>query len=146
MRRLAEQEAEHDRILAGLKPCRAYNDDGSACSRKANPGLSFCHLHVGYNGPLQPPAEEPVAPVAASAAREPKGAASLKEAATPVRTLEPCPMAIQPIVVQSPTVEGGSSMERSLVLVTTVLAILVCLTAVGGMTLVGARLLPQRQG
>ena len=144
LRRLAEQEAEYDRIMAGLKPCRAYNADGSACTRKANPGLSFCHLHVGYAGPLQPSAEKPTAPEAAPAAQAPKEDVAPKETATPVQTPEPRPVAIQPIVVQTPAIEGGSSMERSLVLVATVLAILVCLAAVGGMTFVGVRLLPQR--
>ena len=144
-RRLAEQEARHDRIMAELKPCRAYNADGSACTRKANPGLSFCHLHVGYAGPLQPSEEKPIAPAAASAAQAPKADAVPKPAAAaPVPMPEPRPVAIQPIVVQTPTVEGGSSLERALVLVATVLAIVVCLTAVGGMTFAGARLLPHR--
>ena len=145
MRRLAEQEAEHDRIMAALKPCRAYNADGSVCTRKANPGLSFCHLHVGYTGQLQPSEEKPNAPAAASAAQTPKEDAAPKSvAAVPVQMPEPRPVAIQPIVVQTPSVEGSSALERSLVLVVTVLAIVVCLTAVGGMTLAGVRLLPHR--
>lgn len=145
MRRLAEQEAEHDRILAGLKPCRAYNANGSPCTRKANPGLSFCHLHVGYTGPLQPREEKPIKPAISVAAQTTMEEAATKPSAAPsVQASEPRPMAIQPIVVQMPAAEGGASMERSLVLVATVLAILVCLTVVGGMMLAGARLLPQR--
>ena len=144
MRRLAEQEAEHDRILAGLKPCRAYNANGSPCMRKANPGLSFCHLHVGYSGPLQPREEKPIEPAMSMAAQTTEDAAAKPSAAPAVQASEPRPVAIQPIVVQMPAVEGGTSMERSLVLVATVLAILVCLTVVGGMMLAGARLLPQR--
>ncbi len=146
MRRLAEQEAAHDRILAGLKPCRAYNADGSACSRKANPGLSFCHLHVGYDGPLQPCVEKPSEPVADMASQTPRkeDAAPKVMAAAPAPMPEPRPVVPQPIVIQAPAIEGGSSLERSLVLVVTVLAVVVCLTAVGGMTFVGVRLLPHR--
>ena len=143
MRRLAEQEAEHDRILAGLKPCRAYNNDGSICTRKANPGLSFCHLHVGYSGTLQPIVEKPIAaPAVDLAAQTPKEDAVPKS--VPVQKPASCPVAIQPIVVQTPAIEGGLTMERSLVMVVTVLAILVCLTAMGGMMFAGSRLLPQR--
>lgn len=145
MRRLAEQEAEHDRIMAELKTCRAYNANGSACTRKANPGLSFCHLHVGYSGPLQPSEGKSIVPAAAPVEPTPKEDAAPKPVATArVLTPEPHPVAIQPIVVQTPAIESGSSLERSLVLVVTVLAIVVCLTAVGGMTLAGAHLLPHR--
>ena len=145
MRRLAEQEAEHDRIMAELKPCRAYNADGSICTRKANPGMSFCHLHVGYSGALQPIVEKPIPSAPAQMVQEPTEHAApepVAVAAAPIT--ESRPVAIQPIVVQTPTIEGGSSMERSLVLVVTALAILVCLAAVGGITLVAVRLLSRR--
>ena len=145
MRRLAEQEAEHDRIMAELKPCRAYNADGSICTRKANPGMSFCHLHVGYSGALQPIVEKPIPSAPAQMVQEPTEHAApepVAVAAAPIT--ESRPVAIQPIVVQTPAIEGGSSMERSLVLVVTALAILVCLAAVGGITLVVVRLLSRR--
>lgn len=144
-RRLAEQEAKHDRILAELKPCRAYNADGSVCTRKANPGLPFCHLHVGYSGPLQPCVAKPAAAKPALAVQVPKESVTPKPmAAAPTQAPDSHPVAIQPIVVQTPAVENGSSMERSLILVIMVLAIIVCLTVVGGMTIVCARLLPHR--
>ena len=145
MRRLAEQEAEHDRIMAELKPCRAYNADGSICTRKANPGMSFCHLHVGYTGALQPSVEKPILSAPVQTVQEPaEDAATEPVAVAPAPIAESRPVAIQPIVVQTPAIEGGSSMERSLVLVVTVLSILVCLVAVGGITLVAVRLLPRR--
>lgn len=52
------QSEEYDRIMRSLKPCRAYNADGTPCTKKANPGIPFCHKHVGYTGKMQPDEKE----------------------------------------------------------------------------------------
>lgn len=49
-----KQAEEYDKIMRSLKPCRAYNADGTPCTKKANPGIPFCHKHVGYTGKMQP--------------------------------------------------------------------------------------------
>ena len=138
-RRLAEQEAAYDRIMANLQPCRAFRDDGSPCTRKANPGLSFCHLHTGYAGPLQPVSAPPPQETAARAAEE--GAVE-RPAAPPAVAREVRSPALPPIVVQ--TTAASSSLERLLVILAVFLAVLACLTALGGLTVAGARLLPRR--
>lgn len=56
--RTVEMVARHDEALAALKPCRAYNDNGKPCPRKANPGMDFCYLHVSYSGRLQGACDE----------------------------------------------------------------------------------------
>ena len=45
----AINDRRHDEILASLQQCKAKNPDGSPCKRKANPGLEYCYLHVGYD-------------------------------------------------------------------------------------------------
>ena len=46
LRRRAEQEKNHDAILNALPTCMGRNADGSPCTRKANPGHHYCHLHL----------------------------------------------------------------------------------------------------
>ena len=50
-----ERQAEdYDKIMRDLGECRAYNADGTPCTKKANPGIPFCHRHVGYTGEMKP--------------------------------------------------------------------------------------------
>ncbi len=46
LRRRAEQEKVHDAILSSLPTCMGRNADGTPCTRKANPGHHYCHLHL----------------------------------------------------------------------------------------------------
>ena len=144
-RRLAEQEAEYDRIKASLKPCRAYNDDGSPCKRKANPGLRFCYRHVGYAGQLQPPEE--ASPVVAAATMEVKASepvseydmAAAGETSSVERRAEARSEAARPVVVREVVAEGGGgfSFERTLALLAVVLALLVCFAVLGSIMFAG---------
>ena len=52
--RQERQAEDYDKIMRNLEQCRAYNEDGTPCAKKANPGIPFCHRHVGYKGEMQP--------------------------------------------------------------------------------------------
>ena len=145
-RRQAEQEEAHDRIMAGLKPCRAYNDDGSPCTRKANPGLSYCYLHVGYSGPLQeqPRQSLPVADGPQDGSVAAHGQAQMKENSSPGAATVATD--IPSIGVQTATsrtsgfeAEYGHELFAIVVIVLAALAA-ACLVAVFGMGFVGFRL------
>lgn len=45
-------EAHYDAAVRALKPCQALLGEGHPCPRKANPGYSYCYLHLDWKGPV----------------------------------------------------------------------------------------------
>lgn len=47
-------DSRYDSIMASLQQCKATNPDGTPCRHKANPGMSYCFRHVGFDKGASP--------------------------------------------------------------------------------------------
>ena len=148
--RSAEMAARHDAALAALKTCRAYNDNGTPCMRKANPGLEFCYLHVGYSGKMQGETDLPQSPLKEAQTSMHRSnptvsvvqSSSVAEPATTLAAVEPAAISARD---EPPPSAQSTASEHLLVILTVSLISILGIGVLGGLAL-GFYVVRQRKG